>query len=188
MHDEMVGIVLVGLVDNHEVILHHHLVNDSLVIDVTRGIVWVAEPQHAVLLVSTGKQLAGVFILAERRTRNVGLQRESLCNEVDGLGSPVGDDDLFRGDVLLFGNQLFQRPCLRFRIVAGKLRVSRQVTHQRLMAPACTDVRREVGNNVLILVGVVAVSFNHCWSRFDRYVPYRHAGGREQPACRIAGL
>ena len=69
------------------------------------------------------------------------MQRESLGDEVDGLCGTVGDDDLFGIQIMLFGNYLLQRPRLRFRIVAGKLRMSRQVAHQRLMASACTDVR-----------------------------------------------
>ena len=140
------------------------------------------------LRVCSWKQLTGIFILAERRTRNVGLQRESLCDEVDGVGSTIGDDDLFGGDVVFLGNQLFQRPRFRLRIVAGELRMGSQIAHQCLMAHACTDIRREVGNNVRVLVCVVAVSFNHRWLIFGRCVPYRHIGAHGRQACRIAGL
>ena len=63
--------------------------------------------------------------------------------------------------------------------------VSRQMVHQSLMAGVHTDVRREVALDVVVFVGVVTVSFNHGWSVFDRFVPYRHVGAHARPVCRI---
>ena len=95
IHDETVGVVFIRLVNYHEVVLHHHLVNNRLVIEVACGVIGIAEPEHAVLRVCSWKQLTGIFILAERRTWNVGLHGESLCNEIDSICSAIGDDDLF---------------------------------------------------------------------------------------------
>ena len=70
--------------------------------------------------------------------------------------------------------------------MADELRIGSQMGHQQLMVAISTYIRREVRLDVRVLIGIIAMSLNHCPIVFDRVYPYLHAGVRAQPACRIA--
>ena len=114
----MVGIVLVRLVEHYQVVLCRLSVNHQLVIDVARGVVGIAEPQHAVIIVGSGEDVAGILILAEGRPGDICLEGEGLCYEVDGLCCPIGDDDITGRNAVVFGYQALQRPRLGLRVMA----------------------------------------------------------------------
>ena len=108
------------------------------------------------------KAAAGILILAEGRRRNGRLKvAEGLSNEIDRIGGPVGHYHATRVNIVALGNQLFQRPRLRLRIVSDEFRTGSQMTEQRLMTAVRTDVRREVAPDAFVSVCVVAVSLNH---------------------------
>ena len=105
-----------------------HTLDELLIVDLSVGVVGVAEPQCGFVLffLEAG---AGVLIFAECGGWDDWLELKSLCDEVDGLGSPVGDDDTMRVDAVALGQHCLQRPRLRLRVVADEFGVAGQMGH-----------------------------------------------------------
>ena len=181
IHHKLVGIMFIRLVEYHEAMRCHHLVDIELVIDLTRGIVGIAEPENGILLfhlvdgwAASLKELTGIFVLAERRSGDDRLHIERLCDEVDGLGGAIGDNHLFWGYVMSLGDHLFQRPCLGLRVVIKDTMTGCQICKQLVVVGGGADVRREVAADVAVFVGIVTVAFNHGLGGFRRFFPYPH--------------